>query len=82
MPGGLRAKAGNRAQQYLVGIAAAQAAGDYRGALHLAESWLLGEAAKYARRHPAEANQMYADVTAQLTKLGEAIPFYKPAKRV
>lgn len=81
MSGSLRDKAARRTSQYQAEIAAAQQAGDFRGALHLAERWLLGEAAKYARQRPADANQMYADVTKQLTKLGEAIPFYKPARK-
>lgn len=81
MSGSLRDKAARRTSSYQERIAAAQASGDYRGALHLAERWLLGETAKYARQRPADAAQMYIDVTAQLTKLGEAIPHYKPAKK-
>lgn len=81
MSGSLRDKAARRSGEYQTAIETAQAAGDFRGAFHLAERWLLGEAAKYARQRPADANQMYADVTAQLTKLGEAIPFYKPARK-
>lgn len=81
MSGSLRDKATNRTGLYRNDITAAQTSGDYRGALHLAERWLLGEVAKFARQRPQDAQQMYAEVTAQLAKLAEALPFYRPTKK-
>lgn len=79
MPGSLRDKASNRTSHYRNDVAAAQTVGDHRGGLHLAERWLLGEVAKYARQRPQDAQQMYAEVTERLMQLAEAIPGYKPA---
>jgi hypothetical protein len=56
------------------------AAGDYRGALHEGERWLLGELQKVARQRPKDAPAVYRDVTESLARLAEAVPFYKPAK--
>lgn len=81
MPGSLRDKAANRTSHYRGDVATAQAGGDLRGGLHLAERWLLGEVAKYARQRPQDAQQMYAEVTERLMKLAEAVPFYRPEKR-
>lgn len=80
MPGSLRDKAANRAGQYQSVITAKQAGGDYRGALHEAERWLLGELQKVARQRPRDAEAVYREVTANLIRLAEAVPFYKPAK--
>ncbi len=80
MAGSLRDKAANRAGQYRRAIAARQAAGDYRGALHEAERWLLGELGKVARQRPKDADAVYRDVTESLARLAEAVPFYKPAR--
>jgi hypothetical protein len=66
---------------YREDIATAQAGSDFRGGLHLAERWLLSEVARAARQRPGDAQQMYAEVTANLAKLAEAIPFYRPAKK-
>jgi hypothetical protein len=81
VPGSLRDKATSRTGRYRNDIAAAQAGGDYRGALHQSERWLLGEVAKFARQRPQDAQQMYAEVTEKLAALAEAIPFYRPARK-
>ena len=80
MPGSLRDKAANRAGQYRRTIETHQADGDYRGGLHEAERWLLGELQKVARQRPKDAEAVYREVTENLARLAEAVPFYKPAK--
>lgn len=82
MSGSLRDKAANRARLYQDRIKAKQAVGDYKGAVHEAERWLLEELEKVRRQRPHHAQDVDADVTESLSKLAEAIPFYKPtAKR-
>ena len=82
MGASLRDKAANRAGQYRAAIDARLAAGDYRGALHEGERWLLGELQKVARQRPKDAPAVYREVTENLARLAEAVPFYKPAKTV
>lgn len=81
MGGSNRDKAANRAGQYRKSIAEAQGRGDHRAAFYEAERWLLSEVARAAKQRPADAPQMYADVIAQITKLAEALPFYRPTRR-
>jgi hypothetical protein len=81
MGSSLRDKAANRAGLYRDQIAVKQAEGDFKGALHEANRWLLEELAKVRRQRPHDAAAVDANVTAQLAKLAEAIPFYKPAKK-
>lgn len=79
MSGSIRDKAANRSGQYRRAIAAKQDDGDYRGGLHEAERWLLGELGKVARQRPKDAAAVYREVTESLARLAEAVPFYKPA---
>jgi len=76
----LREKAAGRAKNYKQSIAEKQQAGDYKGALHEAHRWLLGELGKVARQRPHDAPQVYADVTDRLAALAEHVPFYKPRR--
>lgn len=81
MAASLRDKAANRAGHYRRAIEARQAAGDFRGGLHEAERWLLGELQKVARQRPKDAEAVYREVTENLARLAEAIPFYKPTTK-
>jgi hypothetical protein len=76
----LRDKAANRATQYRTAIDARFAEGDFRGGLHEAERWLLGELQKVARQRPKDAPAVYRDVAESLARLAEAVPFYKPTQ--
>ncbi len=78
MPGGNVDKAANRARQYRDRIAAKQADGDFRGALHEAERWLLSEASRVARQRPGDAQRIHVEVTERLATLAEALPSYRP----
>lgn len=80
MAASLRDKAANRAGQYRRAIDARLEAGDFRGGLHEAQRWLLGELQKVARQRPKDAEAVYREVTENLARLAEAVPFYKPAK--
>lgn len=77
----LRDKAANRAALYRREIETKQAEGDYRGARRSAQDWLLEELAKVRRQRPHHADAIDAEVTANLAKLAEQIPFYKPARK-
>jgi hypothetical protein len=79
--GSLRDKAANRAGQYRRTIQTMQAGGDYRGGLHEAERWLLGELQKVQRQRPQDAEAVYAEVTEKIAALAEVLPFYKPARK-
>lgn len=81
MPGSLRDKAANRAGQYRKAITAKLDVGDYRGAQHEAHRWLLSELNRVQRQRPQDAAAVYAEVTENLARLAEALPFYKPAKK-
>lgn len=78
MSGSLRDKAANRASLYRTAIAAKQAEGDFKGALHEANRWLLEEQAKVRRQRPHHANAVDAAVTAKIAALAEQVPFFKP----
>lgn len=77
-----RDKAASRAGHYKDAIAAMQRDGDYLGAAHEARGWLMSELRKVARQRPADVPAIYAEVTARLAALAEAIPTYKPTKTV
>ena len=79
MPASLRGKAGRRAGLYRDAITRKQAAGDFKGALHEANRWLLEELAKVRRQRPHEANGVDAAVTEKLAALAESVPFFKPS---
>lgn len=76
-----RDKAANRRSLYQTEIAEKQALADHRGAFDAAKRWLLSEVARAARQRPADAPQMYADVTERLAAIAEALPYYRPAKQ-
>ncbi|GAA3957381.1 hypothetical protein GCM10023085_44870 [Actinomadura viridis] len=81
MPASLRDKAANRASLYRRSIAEKQAAGDFKGALHEANRWLLEELAKVRRQRPHEAAAVDAELTEKLAQLAEAVPFFRPARK-
>lgn len=80
MGASLRDKAANRARLYRGRIAAKQADGDFKGAVHEAQRWLLEELEKVRRQRPHEAPIVDAELTQKLAELAEAVPFYRPQK--
>lgn len=81
MVASLRDKAANRANLYRRNIAAKQADGDFKGALHEANRWLLEEMQKVRRQRPHHADAVDAELTEKLAGLAAAVPFYKPTTR-
>lgn len=80
MGASLRDKAANRARIYRDRIAAKQSTGDYKGAVHEAERWLLEELEKVRRQRPADAQAVDVELAQKLADLAAAIPFYRPRK--
>ena len=75
-----RDKAANRARLYRGYIAAKQAEGDFKGAVHEAKRWLLEELEKVRRQRPHHAQAIDAEVVDKLAAIAEALPFYRPTR--